>query len=109
MRCLPENQCVTAVSLVDVLEHLVCPPAGVTVYSGHDYPVCSKVNLEKEIALAGVRCSVVGVPKTIDGDLKNDAVAISFGFDTACKVCLNLYYCQNMHLIILYLKRIFCY
>ena len=29
---------------------------------------------------------VIGVPKTIDGDLKNQDVAISFGFDTACKV-----------------------
>jgi len=28
---------------------------------------------------------VVGVPKTIDGDLQNDAIEISFGFDTACK------------------------
>jgi pyrophosphate--fructose-6-phosphate 1-phosphotransferase len=28
---------------------------------------------------------VVGVPKTIDGDLKNACVEISFGFDTACK------------------------
>lgn len=34
------------------------------------------------------KCStcVVGVPKTIDGDLKNEHVAISFGFDTACKI-----------------------
>lgn len=30
--------------------------------------------------------AVVGVPKTIDGDLKNEHVATSFGFDTACKV-----------------------
>ena len=29
---------------------------------------------------------VVGIPKTIDGDLKNDYVPISFGFDTASKV-----------------------
>jgi diphosphate-dependent phosphofructokinase len=29
---------------------------------------------------------VVGVPKTIDGDLKNAFIATSFGFDTACKV-----------------------
>ena len=29
---------------------------------------------------------MIGVPKTIDGDLKNDKVAVSFGFDTACKV-----------------------
>lgn len=33
------------------------------------------------------RCQtrVIGVPKTIDGDLKNEHVLISFGFDTACK------------------------
>lgn len=33
------------------------------------------------------RCKtrVIGVPKTIDGDLQNEHVAISFGFDTACK------------------------
>lgn len=29
---------------------------------------------------------VIGVPKTIDGDLKNEFVSLSFGFDTACKV-----------------------
>lgn len=39
------------------------------------------------VLAAGLKTSVVGVPKTIDGDLKNDDVPISFGFDTACKVC----------------------
>lgn len=29
---------------------------------------------------------VIGVPKTIDGDLKNQDIEISFGFDSACKV-----------------------
>ncbi len=29
---------------------------------------------------------VVGCPKTIDGDLKNEMIETSFGFDTACKV-----------------------
>ena len=29
---------------------------------------------------------VIGVPKTIDGDLKNDMIEASFGFDTATKV-----------------------
>jgi len=29
---------------------------------------------------------VIGCPKTIDGDLKNDQIETSFGFDTACKV-----------------------
>lgn len=33
---------------------------------------------------AGVQ--VIGVPKTIDGDLKNKWIETSFGFDTACKV-----------------------
>ena len=28
---------------------------------------------------------VIGCPKTIDGDLKNDMIETSFGFDTACK------------------------
>ncbi len=29
---------------------------------------------------------VIGCPKTIDGDLKNEMIEASFGFDTACKV-----------------------
>ena len=33
---------------------------------------------------AGVQ--VIGCPKTIDGDLKNEWIETSFGFDTACKV-----------------------
>lgn len=33
---------------------------------------------------------VIGVPKTIDGDLKNEVVETSFGFDTACKVYSEL-------------------
>lgn len=31
------------------------------------------------------KTKVVGIPKTIDGDLKNEYVECSFGFDTACK------------------------
>ena len=34
--------------------------------------------------------AIVGVPKTIDGDLKNDAIETSFGFDTATKVYSEL-------------------
>lgn len=33
----------------------------------------------------GLDIRVIGVPKTIDGDLKNRFIEISFGFDTACK------------------------
>ena len=37
---------------------------------------------------AAKKCGVqvIGCPKTIDGDLKNEMIETSFGFDTACKV-----------------------
>ncbi|MBD5258305.1 MAG: diphosphate--fructose-6-phosphate 1-phosphotransferase [Barnesiella sp.] len=34
----------------------------------------------------GASVQVIGCPKTIDGDLKNDVIETSFGFDTATKV-----------------------
>jgi pyrophosphate--fructose-6-phosphate 1-phosphotransferase len=34
----------------------------------------------------GIKTRVIGVPKTIDGDLKNEWIEISFGFDTASKI-----------------------
>lgn len=37
---------------------------------------------------AGIQ--VIGVPKTIDGDLKNEQIEISFGFDTATKTYSEL-------------------
>ena len=37
---------------------------------------------------AGIQ--VIGCPKTIDGDLKNEYIETSFGFDTACKVYSEL-------------------
>jgi len=33
---------------------------------------------------------VIGVPKTIDGDMKNEQIETSFGFDTACKTYSEL-------------------
>lgn len=38
----------------------------------------------------GLSCSVIGVPKTIDGDLKNEYIETSFGFDTATKTYAEL-------------------
>lgn len=38
----------------------------------------------------GSQICVVGVPKTIDGDLKNEYIEASFGFDTACKTYSEL-------------------
>ena len=41
---------------------------------------------------AAKKCGVqvIGCPKTIDGDLKNDQIETSFGFDTACKTYSEL-------------------
>ncbi|MDE5626907.1 MAG: diphosphate--fructose-6-phosphate 1-phosphotransferase [Candidatus Amulumruptor sp.] len=38
----------------------------------------------------GAGVQVIGCPKTIDGDLKNDVIETSFGFDTATKVYSEL-------------------
>jgi len=38
----------------------------------------------------GSHITIVGVPKTIDGDLKNEWIETSFGFDTATKVYSEL-------------------
>ena len=38
----------------------------------------------------GENISVIGVPKTIDGDLKNKHIETSFGFDTATKIYAEL-------------------
>jgi pyrophosphate--fructose-6-phosphate 1-phosphotransferase len=38
----------------------------------------------------GVHTAVIGVPKTIDGDLKNEYIETSFGFDTATKIYAEL-------------------
>jgi pyrophosphate--fructose-6-phosphate 1-phosphotransferase len=37
-----------------------------------------------------VPCTVIGCPKTIDGDLKNEYIETPFGFDTACKTYAQL-------------------
>ena len=38
----------------------------------------------------GLKTRVIGVPKTIDGDLKNEHIEASFGFDTATKIYSEL-------------------
>jgi pyrophosphate--fructose-6-phosphate 1-phosphotransferase len=38
----------------------------------------------------GAPIQVIGCPKTIDGDLKNEYIETSFGFDTACKTYSEL-------------------
>jgi pyrophosphate--fructose-6-phosphate 1-phosphotransferase len=38
----------------------------------------------------GARTQVIGIPKTIDGDLRSDDIELSFGFDSACKTYSEL-------------------
>jgi len=46
--------------------------------------------LAEYFAANGMGINVIGCPKTIDGDLKNDQIEISFGFDTATKTYAEL-------------------
>ncbi|MFA6619030.1 MAG: diphosphate--fructose-6-phosphate 1-phosphotransferase [Candidatus Neomarinimicrobiota bacterium] len=46
--------------------------------------------LAEYFAQQNVDITVIGVPKTIDGDLKNELIEASFGFDTATKVYSEL-------------------
>lgn len=58
---------------------------GLVVIGGDDSNTNAAVLGEYFLA-HGCETQVVGVPKTIDGDLQNEQVVISFGFDSACKV-----------------------
>ncbi len=46
--------------------------------------------LAKYFIEANIETKVIGVPKTIDGDLKNNYIEASFGFDTATKLYSEL-------------------
>jgi 6-phosphofructokinase 1 len=58
---------------------------GLVVIGGDDSNTNACV-LAEDFKANGLKCSVLGLPKTIDGDLKNEYVETSFGFDTAAKV-----------------------
>lgn len=62
---------------------------GLVVIGGDDSNTNAAV-LAEAFAEAGSRTTVVGVPKTIDGDLKGGSVECSFGFDTATRVYSEL-------------------
>lgn len=61
----------------------------VVIIGGDDSNTNAAVLAEYFLA-KGVKASVVGVPKTIDGDLKNAHIPTSFGFDTAVKTYSEL-------------------
>ena len=61
----------------------------VVVIGGDDSNTNAALHAEF-FASKGAPIAVVGVPKTIDGDLKNEAIETSFGFDTATKIYSEL-------------------
>jgi pyrophosphate--fructose-6-phosphate 1-phosphotransferase len=61
----------------------------VVIVGGDDSNTNAAV-LSEYFASKGASISVVGVPKTIDGDLKNEWIETSFGFDTATKLYSEL-------------------
>jgi len=58
---------------------------GLVVIGGDDSNTNAAL-LAEDFVQHGVGTQVIGVPKTIDGDLKNRFVELSFGFDTATRV-----------------------
>ena len=70
----------------------VCKKHGIDalVVIGGDDSNTNAAVLAEYFAANGHAISVIGCPKTIDGDLKNDAIEVSFGFDTAVKTYSEL-------------------
>lgn len=66
---------------IEVFEKLLLD--GVVIIGGDDSNTNAAVLAEYALN-NGCKTKVIGVPKTIDGDLKNSIVDISFGFHTAC-------------------------
>jgi len=63
---------------------------GTLVVIGGDDSNTNAALLAEYFAAQRVPIQVIGVPKTIDGDLKNAQIATSFGFDTAVKTYSEL-------------------
>ena len=57
---------------------------GLVIIGGDDSNTNAAV-LAEFLKSEGIKTSIIGVPKTIDGDLKNEFIEASFGFDTASK------------------------
>lgn len=62
---------------------------GLVIVGGDDSNTTAAF-LAEYFAREKVDCSVMGVPKTIDGDLRGPYVQIPFGYDTACKTYAEL-------------------
>jgi pyrophosphate--fructose-6-phosphate 1-phosphotransferase len=62
---------------------------GLVVIGGDDSNTNAAV-LAEHLRAKRSRTCIIGVPKTIDGDLKNEYIEASFGFDTASKLYSEL-------------------
>ena len=62
---------------------------GLVVIGGDDSNTNAAV-LAEYLCAQDARTRVIGVPKTIDGDMKNEQIEASFGFDTAAKTYSEL-------------------
>lgn len=69
-----------------------CEELGITslVIIGGDDSNTNACLLAEYYKKNGIGINVIGCPKTIDGDLKNECIETSFGFDTACRVYSEL-------------------
>ncbi|XP_075591045.1 uncharacterized protein LOC142597924 [Dermatophagoides farinae] len=79
---------------------------GIVIIGGDDSNTNSAI-LAEFFASKKHKCVVTGVPKTIDGDLKNQYIECSYGFDTACKVYSELI--GNISSSILTTKDKYCF
>ena len=70
----------------------VCKKLGITgvVIIGGDDSNTNAAMLAEWFVKNNAGIQVIGCPKTIDGDLKNEQIEISFGFDTATKTYAEL-------------------
>lgn len=62
---------------------------GLVVVGGDDSN-SNAMKLAEDFKKHGLSCSAIGVPKTLDADMRGDHIEMSFGFDTAVKVYANL-------------------
>ena len=62
---------------------------GLVIIGGDDSNTNAAM-LAEYLRAQGSKTCVIGVPKTIDGDMKNEQIEASFGFDTACKTYSEL-------------------
>lgn len=75
-----------AASLKTAQEHQL---DGLVIIGGDDSNTNAAI-LAEYFLEKGCKTRVVGVPKTIDGDLRSEDIEISFGFDSACKTYAEL-------------------